>query len=114
MFTHTHTHSHTQAALGAGLPLNTPAHTVTLACISSNVAINTAMQMVQLGNADVVICGGVETMSDVPIRLSRGLRKTLLDSRKVWLLSVRVCAWTMSLVVEAVPFFIKRKRDAER
>jgi acetyl-CoA acyltransferase len=40
------------------------------------------MQMIQLGHADVVICGGVETMSDIPIRLSRGLRKTLLASRK--------------------------------
>eukprot|EP01134_Creolimax_fragrantissima_P008475 CFRG8475T1 len=71
-----------EASLGAGIPIHVPSHTVSLACISSNVAINTAMQMIQLGNADICIAGGTETMSDVPIRLSRGLRKTLLASQK--------------------------------
>ena len=35
------------------------------------------------GQADSVIAGGVEFMSDVPIRLSRPLRKTLLTMNKV-------------------------------
>ena len=35
------------------------------------------------GQCDVVVAGGVDFMSDVPIRLSRGFRKTLLDVNKV-------------------------------
>lgn len=72
-----------QAMLGAGLLNSTPAHTVTLACISSNVAISQAMGMIATGQADVVIAGGTETMSDVPIRFSRNMRKAMLKSTKV-------------------------------
>jgi acetyl-CoA acyltransferase len=61
-----------EAVLGAGFPLHVPAHTVTMACISSNVAAANAMQMIK--------SGGVETMSDVPIRFSRPIRKRLLDA----------------------------------
>lgn len=35
------------------------------------------------GHSDVVVAGGVDFMSDVPIRLSRGLRKSLLAMNKV-------------------------------
>ena len=42
------------------------------------------------GQNDVVIAGGVDFMSDVPIRVSRGMRKKLLEMNKVllfdWLL----------------------------
>ena len=35
------------------------------------------------GQSDVVVAGGVDFMSDVPIRVSRGFRKALLDFNKV-------------------------------
>ena len=35
-----------------------------------------------VGNADIVVAGGVELMSDVPIRHSRGMRKVLLSLNK--------------------------------
>jgi len=68
-----------EAMLEAGLPDTIPAHTVTLACISSNVAITDAMGMIKSGAVDSVIAGGVETMSDVPLRLSRKLRTRLIS-----------------------------------
>lgn len=68
-----------EAMLEAGLPDNIPAHTVTLACISSNVAVTDAMGMINSGAVDTVIAGGVETMSDVPLRLSRKLRTRLIS-----------------------------------
>lgn len=68
-----------EAMLEAGIPDTVPAHTVTLACISSNVAITDAMGMISCGSADGVIAGGVETMSDVPLRLSRKLRTRLIS-----------------------------------
>jgi acetyl-CoA acyltransferase len=72
-----------EAMLGAGMSDKTPAHTVTLACISSNVAITSAMGMIATGQADVCIAGGVETMSDVPIRFSQNVRKAMLKSTKI-------------------------------
>ena len=35
------------------------------------------------GQNDVVVAGGVDFMSDIPIRLSRGMRKSLLEANKV-------------------------------
>jgi len=72
-----------EAMLSAGMSDKTPAHTVTLACISSNVAITHATGMIASGMADVCIAGGAETMSDVPIRFSRKMRKQMLASQKV-------------------------------
>lgn len=72
-----------EAMLGAGFSDLTPAHTVTLACISANVSISNCMGMIATGQADTCIAGGVETMSDVPIRFSRNVRKAMLASRKV-------------------------------
>jgi acetyl-CoA acyltransferase len=71
-----------ESAMQAGFPLATPAHTVTMACISANQAITTAMGAIQSGAVDVAVCGGMETMSDVPIRFSRPLRKRMLGLRK--------------------------------
>lgn len=71
-----------EAALGAGLPQHVPAHTVTQACISSSQAIATGAEKILSGKADVVIAGGSETFSDVPIRFSRPLRAKLLQVNK--------------------------------
>merc|ERR1740124_347651 len=68
-----------EAMLSAGFPASTPAHTVTMACISSNRAITSGIGMIHSGMCDTVIAGGVEFMSDVPIRLNRDLRKKLLN-----------------------------------
>ena len=43
----------------------------------------TAVGLIASGQCDTAIAGGVEFMSDVPIRLSRPLRKTLLTLNKV-------------------------------
>ncbi|XP_033916452.1 trifunctional enzyme subunit beta, mitochondrial isoform X1 [Melopsittacus undulatus] len=67
-----------EAALGAGFSDKTPAHTVTMACISSNQAMTTGVGMIAAGQCDVVVAGGAELMSDVPIRHSRKMRKTML------------------------------------
>lgn len=55
-----------EAALGAGFSDKTLAHTVTMACISSNQTMTTAVGLIASGQCDVVVAGGVELMSDVP------------------------------------------------
>lgn len=71
-----------EAAATAGIPSNIPCATTTLACISSNHAITTAMGYIHMGIYDTAICGGVETMSDVPIRISRSARQLALELNK--------------------------------
>lgn len=71
-----------EAALAAGFSDKTPAHTVTMACISSNQAITTGVGMIAAGAYDVIVAGGVEFMSDVPIRHSRKMRALLLRLNK--------------------------------
>nr|CAD7201785.1 unnamed protein product [Timema douglasi] len=71
-----------EAALSAGFPYSTPAHTTTMACISSNAAITTGIGLISSGVYDVILAGGVEFMSDVPIRFSRKMRSLMLQANK--------------------------------
>lgn len=72
-----------ESALGAGIPNSVPAHTVTMACISSNQAITTGIDLIRTGQADIIVASGTETMSDVPIRFSRPIRERLIKASKV-------------------------------
>jgi len=71
-----------EAALGAGFSDRIPAHTVTMACISSNQAITTCLGLMEMGVYDVCVAGGIEFMSDVPIRHSRKMRSLMLSANK--------------------------------
>ncbi|XP_016927594.1 trifunctional enzyme subunit beta, mitochondrial [Drosophila suzukii] len=79
-----------EAALAAGFSNKTPAHTVTMACISSNAAITTGMGLIATNTYDVIVAGGVEFMSDVPIRHSRKMRSLLLRANKAKTLGQRL------------------------
>ncbi|MBL4849060.1 MAG: acetyl-CoA C-acetyltransferase [Planctomycetes bacterium] len=52
--------------LKAGVPIETPALTVNRLCGSGIEAVAQAMRMIQLGEADVVLAGGMENMSQAP------------------------------------------------
>src|SRR5690554_1941726 len=55
-----------QAALGAGLSDEVPCTTVNKVCASGMKAIMQAAQTIALGDADVVVAGGMESMSNIP------------------------------------------------
>ena len=71
-----------ESALGAGIPNSVPAHTVSMACISSNQAITTGMDLIRTGQAKIIVAGGTETMSDIPVRFKKKFRQKILDARK--------------------------------
>ncbi|GBG24228.1 Acetyl-CoA acetyltransferase, mitochondrial [Hondaea fermentalgiana] len=71
-----------EVTLGAGLPLGIPSHTIGQACISSNQAVCTGAEKILAGQADVVLAGGSETFSDVPIRFSKPVRERLINANK--------------------------------
>lgn len=58
-----------QASLKAGLPVETPAVTVNVVCGSGLDSVNLAAQMIQCGDADIVVAGGTENMSLAPYLL---------------------------------------------
>lgn len=72
-----------EACLNAGIPISVPSSTVTQACISSNLAVTSGAEKILSGQCDIVIAGGCETFSDVPIRYSKPIRSRLLQANKV-------------------------------
>lgn len=60
-----------QAALGAGLPQTVPCTTINKVCSSGMKAIMLAAQAVQLGQSDVIVAGGMESMSNIPYYVPR-------------------------------------------
>ncbi len=62
-----------QAATGAGIPMTTPATVVNKVCLSGLNAIYQADLMIAAGDADVVVAGGMESMTNAPYLL-RGAR----------------------------------------
>jgi acetyl-CoA C-acetyltransferase len=75
-----------QAAVKAGIPMSVPACTVNKVCLSGLNALYQADQMIQAGDADVVVAGGQESMTNAPYLLPgarAGLRlgdATVVDS----------------------------------
>ncbi len=60
-----------QAALKAGLSQKTPSTTVNKVCASGMKAIMIAADQIRLGDADVVVAGGMESMTNVPYYLPK-------------------------------------------
>jgi acetyl-CoA C-acetyltransferase len=55
-----------QAAVKAGIPMNVPAVNINKVCLSGINSIYLADQMIQAGDADIVIAGGMESMTNAP------------------------------------------------
>jgi acetyl-CoA C-acetyltransferase len=60
-----------QAAVAAGIPMTVPALTVNKVCLSGLDAIALAAQLIRLGEYDVVVAGGMESMTNAPHLLPR-------------------------------------------
>ena len=61
-----------QASWKAGLPVTTPAVTVNVVCGSGLNCVNMAAQMIEAGDADIVVAGGMESMSLAPYAMMKG------------------------------------------
>ena len=71
-----------EMVLTAGLPRKVEAHTVARACATSVQALVSAGNAIALGQAEVAIAGGTESMSDPPIFTSRPLAHALVDASR--------------------------------
>lgn len=61
-----------QAAIKAGLSFKTTAQTVNIVCGSGLDSVNSAARMIACGDADVVVAGGMESMSNAPFAIMNG------------------------------------------
>lgn len=66
-----------QAVLGAGLPVSVPATTINRVCASGLKATSLAAQTILTGQNEVVLSGGMESMSNVPYLLEGRARRGL-------------------------------------
>jgi acetyl-CoA C-acetyltransferase len=60
-----------QAAVAAGIPVETPAITINKVCLSGTSAIAMADQMIRAGELEVVVAGGMESMTNAPFVLPK-------------------------------------------
>lgn len=81
-----------EVALMPVLPKSVDAYTVSRACASSNQAITDAADQIALGHRDVVIAGGAESLSNVPILHSRGMSDALVAASRAKSLGGRLAA----------------------
>jgi acetyl-CoA acyltransferase len=87
----------------AVLPRTIPAFTVSRACASANQAICDAAMLIELGHADVVVAGGAESLSRIPIRVSDKLSKSLVEASRAKTLGRRLASFKRIRPGDLVP-----------
>jgi len=63
-----------QAAVGAGIPIDVPSDTINKVCASSIRAVEIADSMIRAGDVEVVVTGGMESMTNAPYALPKARR----------------------------------------
>src|SRR5216684_2183839 len=71
-------------------PKEIPAYSVNRACASATQAITSGGDQIVLGNANIVIAGGAEALSDIPILASRRLADILVEASKAKSVGARI------------------------
>ncbi len=72
------------ALLLAGLPQHVPGVTINRLCASGLSAINQASRMIAVGDAELVVAGGVESMSRAPLSVPRGPQHPKAGNLTAW------------------------------
>ena len=78
------------AALKAGIPQHVPAYTVQRNCASGMQSISDAAMMIEMGHADTLIAGGVESMSNIPFLFKKSVQKKFTRLNRAKSLSEKV------------------------
>jgi acetyl-CoA acyltransferase len=80
-----------------------PAYSVNRACASANQAITAGHDQIALGHADVVIAGGAESLSEIPILASRRLADILVEAGKAKTLGARLRTFSRIRLRDLIP-----------
>jgi len=84
-------------------PKEIPAYSLNRACASSGQAVANAYDEIVLGDAEVVLAGGVESLSDIPILASRRLADILVEASKAKSLGARLRTFSRIRPRDLVP-----------
>ena len=84
-------------------PRTIPAYSLNRACASSAQAVADAHDQIVQGFADVVLAGGVESLSDVPILHSRGMTRILMEASKAKSLGQRLATFARIRPKDLIP-----------
>jgi acetyl-CoA acyltransferase len=84
-------------------PKEIPAFSVNRACASANQAITAAHDQIALGHADVILAGGAESLSDIPILASRRLADILVTASKARTLGARIATFAKIRPRDLIP-----------
>ncbi|MDE3174077.1 MAG: acetyl-CoA C-acyltransferase FadI [Gemmatimonadota bacterium] len=92
-----------EVALMPAFPKTVEAYTVSRACASASQAITDAADQIALGHRDVVIAGGAESLSNVPILHSRGMSDVLVAASRAKSVAGRLAAFSRLRPRDFVP-----------
>lgn len=84
-------------------PRSIPAYTLNRACASAGQAITNAHDQILMGHAGVVLAGGVESLSDIPILHSKKMSRTLVAAGRAKSLGARLAAFSRIRPRDLVP-----------
>jgi acetyl-CoA acyltransferase len=84
-------------------PREIPAYSLNRACASSNQAITAAHDQIALGHADIIVAGGAESLSDIPILASRRLADILVSASKARTLGARLATFARIRPRDLIP-----------
>lgn len=84
-------------------PRSIPAYTLNRACASAGQAITNAHDQILMGHAGVVLAGGVESLSEIPILHSKKMSRTLVAAGRAKSLGARLAAFSRIRPRDLVP-----------
>ena len=85
------------------LPKTIPSYSLNRACASSNTAISDGFELIRSGQAEVILAGGTESLSDIPILHSKRFSQILVEASKARSLGQRLGAFLKVRPRDLVP-----------
>ena len=92
-----------EIVIALDLPRGIPAHSVGMACASACVAMTTAADHITVGTADVVLAGGAESLSNVPITYSPELARAFVGASQARTLPQKVTSFAQVRPADLAP-----------
>ena len=89
----------------ATLPKTVTAATVSQACASSNQAITDGVNLIERGYADIVVAGGAESLTHIPITIKQSLAETLIATSKAKSIRARLATLARIRPKDLIPNF---------
>ena len=89
----------------ATLPKTVTAATVSQACASSNQAITDGVNLIERGYADIVVAGGAESLTHIPITIKQSLAETLIATSKAKSIRARLATLARIQPKDLIPNF---------